>query len=76
MLDRAADLAEAEGAQRSAVALALADLATNLRDPDLGHLLVLLPAAAAEQTASALLSVFSVLNPQAISWMSGSGSSV
>src|SRR5438105_3990841 len=32
-----ADLAEAERAQRAAVALALADLAADLRDADLGH---------------------------------------
>src|SRR3954452_7579766 len=46
LLDRAADLAEPERAQRAAVALALADLAPDLRDPHLRHLaLVLLLAA-------------------------------
>src|SRR5919198_2698953 len=44
VLDGLADLAEAERAQRAAVALALADLAADLRDADLRHLRVLLPA--------------------------------
>src|SRR5438132_4735441 len=37
VLDGLADLAEAERAQRAAVALALADLAADLRDADLRH---------------------------------------
>src|SRR5207253_6345174 len=42
LLDGTADLAEAERAQRAAVALALADLAPHLGDPHLRHLLVVL----------------------------------
>src|SRR5258708_14424554 len=42
MLDRAADLAEAERAQRAAMALALADLAPHLGDLHFRHLLVVL----------------------------------
>src|SRR5438094_12745 len=42
VLDRAADLAEAERPQRAAVALALADLALHLGDAHLRHLLVVL----------------------------------
>jgi hypothetical protein len=37
VLGGAADLAQAEGAQRPAVALALADLAPDLRDLNLRH---------------------------------------
>src|SRR6266403_1195488 len=42
VLDGTPDLAEAERAQRAAVALALPDLALHLGDPHLRHLLVVL----------------------------------
>src|SRR6266852_5184666 len=55
MLDRAADLAEAERAQRAAMALALADLAPHLGDLHFRHLLVVLLLAEADAALRLLL---------------------